>query len=67
MPININESVIEFKPLFYKESKCTEEYDDEICENCKFFKFETVSHPGGHYSATTESYFCDLGYWCDDF
>ena len=54
-------------PDYYKPRQCTEELNEDICVECPLYNFHTVAHPGEHYSATTEVYFCDLGYWEDDF
>jgi hypothetical protein len=46
---------------------CKKKYCEKTCNYCEFVESETVAHPGGHYSATAESYWCDLGHWEDDF
>lgn len=36
------------------------------CDECEFLNYVDVSHPGGGMS-TIEKYFCDEGYWEEDF
>lgn len=38
-----------------------------LCEKCEYRDFEKVPHPGGHHTASTEKYHCELGHWEDEF
>ena len=37
------------------------------CENCEDRNFHMVSHPGGDNIRQVESYYCEKGYWEDNF
>ena len=46
---------------------CKKEYIEDICNECPYRETKPVPHPGGDSRYTTESYWCDWGYWEDDF
>lgn len=50
-----------------REEECTEEYDEEVCENCIFLEYDIVGHPGGESTQSVRQYYCSLGFWQEDF
>lgn len=60
-PHPISESRIE------EPGSCPKEYNEDICDGCKFREYEMVSHPGGESTASVEKAKCELGHWEDDF
>lgn len=54
-------------PRVEKPNNCKEEFDDNICESCRFCSSSTASHPGGSSYHTVKVLRCDLGYWEDCF
>ena len=46
---------------------CLKEYNEDICDGCKFREYEMVSHPGGESTASVEKAKCGWGHWEDDF
>lgn len=51
----------------FENTDCEKEYIEKICDDCKFKNFKKVSHPGGSPYHSVNKYFCELGYWEDDF
>lgn len=46
---------------------CTRQYNEETCDECEFKNYNMVGHPGGSSYHLTEEYYCELGYWMDNF
>lgn len=55
------------KKLGQEPDNCIKEYDEKICNECEFRNYRMVGHPGGDRYHSTEEYYCELGYWKDDF
>ncbi len=48
-------------------SQCTEEFDEDICPGCTFFRSESVSHPAGGSVHSVDKNRCEAGFWEDNF
>lgn len=44
-----------------------EKTNTDVCDDCEYKNFEKVGHPGGSSYHCTEWYFCEQGFWEDNF
>lgn len=51
----------------YGEPKNCKFYYSSACESCEFINSENGCHPGGSSVHSVEIYYCEIGYWKENF